>query len=58
MIAVGFQVFLPAPGKERVEVGARMQARMDIAVDDPQAAFGFLMEHGAVDDVTHAILLR
>ena len=37
-----------------------MQARMDIAVDDPQARFrgGFLVEHRAVDDITHAILLR
>jgi hypothetical protein len=37
-----------------------MQARMDIAVDDPQAAFGggFLVEQRAVDDITHAILLK
>src|SRR5260370_35530740 len=36
-----------------------MQARMHIAVDDPQAAVGggFLLKHGAVDDVAHAILL-
>jgi hypothetical protein len=41
-----------------MEIGARMQARMDIAVDDPQAGFrnGFLVGHGAVDDITHAIL--
>ncbi len=40
MIAVGLQMLLPAFGQERIEVGARMQARMDIAVDDPQAALG------------------
>src|SRR5258706_12814475 len=36
-----------------------MQAWMNIGVDDAQAAFrgGFLFEQGAVDDVTHALLL-
>src|SRR6266478_6536391 len=59
MIAVGLQVLLPALRQERVEVGARMQARMHVAVDDPQAALGggSLVKHGAVDDVAHAILL-
>jgi hypothetical protein len=33
---------------------------MDVAVDDPQPRLGglFLIEHRAVDDITHAILLR
>src|SRR5260370_39814469 len=59
MIAVGFQMLLPALCQERIEVGARMQAWMNIAVDDAQAAFrgGFRFEQGAVDDVTHAVLL-
>src|SRR5258708_24520055 len=59
MIAVGFQMLLPALCQERIEVGARMRAWMNITVDDAQAAFrgGFLFEQGAVDDVTHAILL-
>jgi hypothetical protein len=59
MIAVGLEMFLPAPREERIEVGTRMQARMDIAIDDPQAAVGgnFLVQRGAVDDVAHAILL-
>src|SRR5260370_27591780 len=59
MIAVGFQMLLPALCQERIEVGARMQAWMNIAVDDAQAAFrgGFLFEQGVVDDVTHAVLL-
>ena len=37
-----------------------MQARMHVAIDDPQPALGgyFLFENGAVDDITHAILLR
>jgi hypothetical protein len=37
----------------------RMDARMHVAIDDAQAAFGggFLGEDGAVDDITHAILL-
>src|SRR5260221_5836841 len=60
MIAVGFQVLLPAFRQERIEVGARIEARMNIAVDDAQTAVGggFLFEHGAVDDITHAILLK
>jgi hypothetical protein len=59
MIAVGLHVLLPAFWQERVEVASSMQARMHVAVDDPQAAFrgGFLVEHRAVDDVAHAILL-
>src|SRR6266478_5396832 len=59
MIAVALQVLLPAFGQERVEVASRMQAGMNIAVDDPQAALGggSLVKHGAVDDVAHAILL-
>ncbi len=59
VIAVGLQVLLPALGKERIEVGTRVQARMHIAVDDSQAALGgsFLFKHRAVDDVAHAILL-
>src|SRR5205085_8758027 len=60
MIAVSLQMFLPALREEWIEVGARMQARMDIAIDDAEPAVrsGFLFEDGAVDDVTHAILLR
>src|SRR5260370_11934235 len=59
MLAVGLQMRLPALCEERIWVGARMQAWMNIAVDDAQAAFrgGFLCEQGAVDDVTHAVLL-
>ena len=59
VIAVGLQMFLPAFCQERIEVGARMQAGMHVAVDDPQAGFGggFLFKHRAVDDVAHAILL-
>src|SRR5260370_6705036 len=58
-MAGGLQVLLPALGKERIEVGTRVQARMHIAVDDSQAALGgsFLFKHRAVDDVAHAILL-
>src|SRR4051794_15343889 len=60
MIAVSLQVILPALREEWIEVGARMQARMDVAIDDAQPAVrgGFLFEDGAVNDVTHAILLR
>ena len=29
----------PVPGQERVEVGARMKTRMDVAVDNPQTVF-------------------
>ena len=37
----------------------RVQARMHVAIDDAQPAFGggFLGEDGAVDDIAHAILL-
>src|SRR5437764_10760176 len=60
MVVVSLQVILPALREEWIEVGARMQARMDVAIDDakPAAGGGFLFEDGAVDDVTHAILLR
>src|SRR5436190_24261022 len=60
MIAVSLQVILPALREEWIEVGARMQARMDVAIDDAEPAVGggFLFEDGAVDDVTHAILLQ
>jgi hypothetical protein len=36
-----------------------MNARMHVAIDDPQPVLGgdFLFENGAVDDITHAILL-
>jgi hypothetical protein len=59
MIAVGLHMFLPALGQERIEIAARMQARMHVAIDDPQAGFGgrFLVKNRAVDDITHAILL-
>src|SRR5258708_39874348 len=53
-------MLLPAFRQERIEVGARMEARMNIAVDDSKPAFrrGFLFEQRAVDDITHAILLK
>src|SRR3954447_10038113 len=53
-------MLLPSPGQEWIEIAAGMQARMHIAVDDAQPALrrSFLFKHGAVDDVTHAILLR
>ena len=37
----------------------RMNARMHVAIDDAQPAFGggFLFQNWAVDDVAHAILL-
>src|SRR5258708_33884042 len=59
MRVVGFEMGVAAVWEERIEVGARMQAWMTIAVDDAQAAFrgDFLFEQGAVDDVTHAVLL-
>src|ERR1043166_9697281 len=58
MVAVYFQMFLPAFCEERVEVGARMQARMDVAIDDAEPALGgrFPFEQRSVDDV-HASLL-
>src|ERR1700758_329564 len=60
MIAIGLQMLLPALWQEFVEVGARMQARMDIAIDDAQPRRGgcLFLQNWAVDDVTHAILLR
>src|SRR5260370_32384426 len=53
-------MLLPAFWQERAEIGARIQARMNIAVDDLKTTFRsrFLFEDGAVDDITHAILLR
>ncbi len=44
---------------ELVQVGMRVNARMDIAIDDAQPALGgdFLLKNRAVDDVAHAILL-
>ena len=52
-------MLLPALWQELIEIGMRMEARMHVAIDDAQPAFGggFLCEDGAVDDVTHAILL-
>ena len=60
MAAIGLQMLLPALGQERIEVGMRMDARMDVAIDDAQPALRgrFLLEYRAVDDVAHAILLR
>src|SRR5205085_2562093 len=60
MAAVGAQMLLPAFWQELIEIGMRVDARMHIAVDDAQPALGgfFLCQDGAVDDVTHAILLR
>src|SRR5947209_3879663 len=60
MIAIRLQMLLPSPGQEWIEIGARMQAWMHIAIDNTQPGFGrgFLLKHGAVDDVAHAILLR
>ena len=60
MVAVGLQMLLPALRQERIQVGARMQARMDVAIDDAKPALGarFLFEQRAVDDITHAILLQ
>ena len=40
MVAVGLQMLLPAFRQELVEVGARTQARMDVAIDDAQPAVG------------------
>jgi hypothetical protein len=59
MIAVGFQVLLPSRGKERIEIAARVQARMYVAVDNPKPGLGasFLFKARAVDDIAHAILL-
>jgi hypothetical protein len=59
MIAVDFKMVLPAFCQERIEVGARMQARMDVAIDDAEPAIGgrLLFEQRSVDDV-HATLLR
>ena len=53
-------MLLPAFWHELLDIGMRMDARMHVAIDDAQPAFGgfFLGEDGAVDDITHAILLR
>src|SRR5207248_2209143 len=40
MITVGLHVLLPALCEERIEIAARVQARMDIAIDDPKPALG------------------
>src|SRR5262245_10189042 len=60
MAAIGLQVLLPAFGQELVEVRMRMDARMDIAIDDAQPRRGgrFLFEDWTVDDITHANLLK
>src|SRR6478609_6236733 len=60
MAAISAQVLLPAFRHELLDIGMRMDARMHVAIDDAQPAFGgfFLSEDGAVDDVTHAILLQ
>ena len=59
MAAIGAKMLLPALRHELLDIGMRMDARMHVAIDDPKAAFGggFLGEDGAVDDITHAILL-
>src|ERR1700741_435272 len=59
MAAVGLQVLLPAFRQELVEIGMRMDARMDVAIDDAQPRCGglFLFENWTVDDVPHADLL-
>ena len=59
MAAIGAQMLLPAFWQELIEVAVRMDARMHVAIDDAQPAPGgfFLGEDGAVDDITHAILL-
>src|SRR5690349_24008216 len=59
MIAVGLQMLLPALRQEFIEIGARPQARMDVAIDNaqPRCGGGFLFKNGTVDDITHAILL-
>src|SRR5262245_36615222 len=59
MAAIFLQVLLPALRQELVEVAVRVNARMDVAVDDsePRRCGLLLVEHRAVDDVTHAILL-
>src|SRR5829696_261944 len=53
-------MLLPALWQELIEVAMRVDARVHVAIDDAQPALGgFLLgEDGAVDDVTHAILLR
>ena len=59
MAAIGAKMLLPAFWHELFNIGMRMNARMHVAIDDAQAASrgGFLGEDGAVDDITHAILL-
>src|SRR4030095_15309210 len=59
MAAIGLQMLLPAFGQELVEIGMRMDARMDVAIDDAQPRRGglFLFEDWTVDDITHACLL-
>jgi hypothetical protein len=53
-------MLLPAFWQELIEVAVRMDARMHVAIDDAQPAPGgfFFGEDGAVDDITHAILLE
>src|ERR1700744_6423898 len=52
-------MLLPAMAQKRIQIRARMQAWMDIAIDDaqPDLRGRFLFKDGTVDDVTHAILL-
>ena len=59
-LKIAVQEAIDRRGQELIEVAVRMDARMHVAIDDAQPAPGgfFLGEDGAVDDVTHAILLR
>ena len=59
MAAIGAQMLLPALRHELLDIGMGVDARMHVAIDDAQPALGglFLGENGAVDDITHAILL-
>src|ERR1700753_650145 len=59
MAAIDLHVLLPALLHERIEVALLVDARMHVAIDDAQPCFrgGLFFEDGAVDDVTHAILL-
>src|SRR5262249_21375940 len=58
MAAISFQMLLPALWQEFVEIGMRMDARMDVAIDDaqPRRSGFFLLQGWTVDDVTHASL--
>src|SRR6185369_6789110 len=60
MATIGAKMLLPAFRQELIQVAVRMDARMHVAIDDAQPVLGgdFLGEDGAVDDITHAILLR